>query len=113
MSKTCTLTVCLCCLSTFGHAARSQEQGHWRFWTVADGLGESWTHSVTVSSDGRVWTQDGSNTITRLDGYDTYRYSGAPRNLDMGVFLGVLVHGSEEMWALHVSEDRNPVGLQQ
>ena len=50
----------------------------WRFWTEEDGLIESYSRSVTTSSDGAVWIVHGEvDKATWLDGYEI-RHFGAP-----------------------------------
>ena len=44
----------------------------WRFWGISDGLNESYTGGVAISSDGRVWVTHGRvSSINVLDGYST------------------------------------------
>ncbi len=51
--------------------AQSQEVGHWRFWTQADGLGLTFCGTVTMGRNGNVLVTHGNaETISRLDGYE-------------------------------------------
>ena len=46
----------------------------WRYWTAADGLGETFTAALTVTADGRVWARHGAVPVMSiLDGYGVTR----------------------------------------
>ena len=46
------------------------DSGLWRFWTSGDGLGESFTYSLSVDGSGAAWVRHGAiHFISRLDGY--------------------------------------------
>jgi signal transduction histidine kinase/CheY-like chemotaxis protein len=51
----------------------------WRFWNVADGMGESFTGDISVAADGRVWVRHGRvGTVSVLDGYGVVSLSAPP-----------------------------------
>ena len=46
----------------------------WRYWTAADGLGETYTAALTVTPDGQVWARHGAvSFMSVLDGYSVVR----------------------------------------
>ena len=51
-------------------AAFSQPAHHWRFWTVEDGLAETWSQTVKISPQGYIWISHGEATdyASCLDG---------------------------------------------
>src|SRR5580704_9168818 len=56
-------------------AARAQKASNWRVYKSADGLPESYTSSVTVSSRGNVWVKHlNAPLISSLDGYEIKTY---------------------------------------
>jgi signal transduction histidine kinase/CheY-like chemotaxis protein len=50
--------------------AAGDDERVWRYWTVADGLPETFSAALTVAPDGRVWTRHGAvSWMSVLDGY--------------------------------------------
>ncbi|MBL8211663.1 MAG: response regulator [Bryobacterales bacterium] len=69
---------CLCLLLLVAVSMRGQVG--WRFWTVADGMAESYTQSLASGADGSVWVRHGSvRAMSVLDGYSV-RQIPEPRN---------------------------------
>ena len=66
----------------------------WRFWTVADGLYESFTRGVSLSPDGSVWIRHGQvKYMTVLDGY-------GPRHIaNPNGFSPVFAEGDGRAWS--------------
>jgi signal transduction histidine kinase/DNA-binding response OmpR family regulator len=59
----------------------SQGQEGWRFWTIADGLAESFSEQISIGPDGRAWIRHGRvESVTVLDGYSAIGVR-APKNL--------------------------------
>ena len=57
---------------------QAQDAGHWRVFSSADGLRESWIEDVTQAPGGRVWIAHGAvDSLTVYDGY-TFRRVPAP-----------------------------------
>src|SRR6516225_4292228 len=101
----------------------AQEPGSWRFWTLTDGLRESYTHTLSVDPTGRVWLRHGSvDTMSTLDGYSimslaeprptefrslplTYGLEGrvyAARDGDLWTIeRGILSHYEGHKWVIH------------
>ena len=52
----------------------SQPAHHWRFWTVEDGLAETWSNFVKISPQGNVWISHSESVdyFSRLDGMNVY-----------------------------------------
>jgi signal transduction histidine kinase/CheY-like chemotaxis protein/ligand-binding sensor domain-containing protein len=52
----------------------------WRYWTAADGMAETYTHTLNIDPEGRVWARHGAvESMSILDGYRVTRVS-EPRN---------------------------------
>jgi signal transduction histidine kinase/CheY-like chemotaxis protein/ligand-binding sensor domain-containing protein len=67
--------------------AYAQPSSVWRSWRMADGLYESYIHSVAPAADGSLWVTHGRSIpgATLLDGYDTRKVGlkeGVPRPFD-------------------------------
>src|SRR6478736_6142317 len=59
---------------TLGPCARGQDREVWRFWTVADGLQESFTFSLALTPDGGLTARHGAvRFMSVLDGYGVSR----------------------------------------
>ena len=59
----------------------SQGLEGWRFWTIADGLAESFSEEISIGPDGRAWIRHGRvESVTVLDGYSAVGVR-APKNL--------------------------------
>jgi signal transduction histidine kinase/CheY-like chemotaxis protein len=72
--------ICAALLLSIASLAGQDREG-WRFWTIADGLSESFTPEVAIGPDGRVWVRHGrTGSLTVLDGYRTASIA-APKNL--------------------------------
>src|SRR5436309_3224267 len=57
-------------LSMLPSSAWAQDREMWRFWTVADGLQESFTFSLGLAPDGSMTARHGAvRFMSRLDGY--------------------------------------------
>ncbi|MBI2753348.1 MAG: response regulator [Betaproteobacteria bacterium] len=68
-------------------AAYAQDSTVWRSWRMADGLYESYIHSVATGPDGRAWITHGRNIprATVIDGYTATQIDlerGGPRPFD-------------------------------
>ncbi len=51
-------------------ATHAQDQSIWRFWEQQDGLKETFTNSLSLDREGRIWAVHGEvDKASRLDGY--------------------------------------------
>jgi signal transduction histidine kinase len=64
----------LLCLVAFACRLSAQTAGNWRFWTVADGLRESYVRTLIRAQDGQVWVRHGAvDMMSVVDGYGVRR----------------------------------------
>src|SRR5207249_3515335 len=113
-------------------ALTAQEPGTWRFWTVADGLHESYTRTISISDSGKAFLRHGSvNSMTILDGYSVVSIpdpsaaihkEGGPTRTAYGrvyesasgdlwnVDFGRLRHYENQRWVVHKLRS-NPAAL--
>ncbi len=77
-------------------SAWSQKSPYWRFWTAEDGLGESFSSSVTISHNGNIWVNHGDiEHITRLDGYIVHNI------LSPGTDVKVFENRFGQIWSIN------------
>lgn len=88
----CTLAIAL--LAPPGACA--QRAAHWRVYKASDGLAESLSTAVTISSSGRVWIRHGdSDTLSWLDGYEVHRLPCPP-----GGTFRIYETRTNQLWSL-------------
>lgn len=68
---------------------------HWRYWKAVDGLGESYTRTVSVGPSGKVWANHGQvDFMSCLDGYSTLKI---PKPNE---YVGIYEGPSGELWSI-------------
>ena len=73
MTKTRWMVLFIAALFTLEQTTRAQKPPHWRFWRASDGLGESYTFTITISPNGNVVANHGEvYTMSWLDGYSVH-----------------------------------------
>lgn len=73
----------------------TQPNGHWRYWTTADGLRET-CGLCQVGDDGKIWIRHGAvNQISCLDGY-TVRKIPSP-----GIWRPIYESSSNQLWSFN------------
>jgi signal transduction histidine kinase/CheY-like chemotaxis protein len=75
----CACAVAALLLTSTSRAGQGREG--WRFWTIADGLAESFSQEISIGPDGRAWIRHGRvDSVTVLDGYSALGVR-SPKNL--------------------------------
>jgi signal transduction histidine kinase/CheY-like chemotaxis protein len=75
----CAGAVAALLLTSTSRAGQGREG--WRFWTIADGLAESFSQEIAIGPDGRTWIRHGRvDSVTVLDGYSAQGVR-SPKNL--------------------------------
>ncbi len=75
--------------------AISQSFDQWRYWTISDGLEETWSSSISIGPTGKVWVNHGDVTyLSCLDGYHIFSYPSP------ALSAKVLESDRETLWSL-------------
>src|SRR3989442_12425914 len=76
-------------------AGLAQDPPLWRFWEARDGMPETYTHTLSLDSQHRLWATHGTMTeeISGNDGYDV-------RNIPSPGHFTRILAGPGDTWAL-------------